>query len=255
MDRGFVSLGSGLFYLQRKLDVSANNLANSGTYGFKKDTVIGRSFNAILSDALEKHYNPPEKRWNSGKLLFKPGVYVMQTVTDYNQGRIEETGKYNDLALQGDGFLAYENENGIFYGRGDTLDTDREGYLIARGKGRVLGQTGAIRTGGGEYTIDRNGNVTVNGNFAGKLRIVDFMNKEALEKMGNQMVSNAAGDANIINDPEVLFVQGSLEASNTDLVEETVAITDILRKYEAIQRSLQMTDQIAGLAANELGKV
>jgi len=255
LERGFVSLGSSLLYLQQKLNVSANNISNLGTYGFKKDTVIGQSFNGILSDEMSKNISPAEVRLNSGENMFKPGVYIMSTVTDFKQGILEETGKYNDLALHGEGFLVFEGQNGPVYGRGDSLSVDEQGFLAVTGKGRITGRNGFIQVGKSEYVIDRSGNVAVNGRLVERINVINFADPKSLTKTGNGTFIHTAGDENIILNPDVLFVQGSLEASNSDLSEETVTLSDVLRKYEAVQRAFQMADQIYGLAVNDLGKV
>jgi flagellar basal-body rod protein FlgF len=147
LERGIISLGSSLMYLQQRMNTAANNIANSDTVGFKRDKTIGRSFNSFLSQELEKYYQPVEIRWNSGMVDFKPGVYADRTYTDLSQGRLEETGKNSDIALLGRGFIALQNNGEETYKRCVSLVIDDQGYLSDRDSGRLQGVDGYIRTG------------------------------------------------------------------------------------------------------------
>lgn len=254
MEQGLYSLGSSMQYLQKKVNVISNNVSNSDTNGFKKDIVLGRSFNGILSRQMEKFMPGAEKRFNSGLLTFKPGIYVEQVVTKFNQGRLEDTDNNNDVAISGNGFITINTDEGPAYVRSASVQTDEEGYLSVPMKGRVVGQRGFIRTKSDDFTIDKSGTVYVDGKRIDTISVVDFLNVEAFQKKGNGTYINSKGLENITQ-ANCEILQGKIEASNVDMTEEMISMIEVSRRYETSQRVIQMLDQIYELAANEIGRV
>lgn len=255
MEQGLYSLGSNMKYLQKKVNVTSNNVSNSDTNGFKKDIVLGRSFNGILSSQMEKFMPGADKRFNSGLLTFKPGVYVEQVITKFTQGRLEETDNKNDIAISGSGFITIDTEEGPAYLRSASVETDEEGYLCVPLKGRIVGQRGGfIRTRSDDFTIDKSGTVYVDGRRIDAMNVVDFTNFEALHKKDNGIYINSKGLQNITQ-ANCQVLQGKIEASNVDMTEEMINMVEVSRRYETSQRAIQMLDQIYQLAANEIGKV
>src|SRR6266849_4381319 len=93
MDPLLISAASGMKARMDSLDMLANNLANTGTAGFKAD----REFSGLYQEALPM----VEKQW-----------------TDYSQGVLTPTGNSLDLALSGKGFFALNSPGGVIYSRG-----------------------------------------------------------------------------------------------------------------------------------------
>ena len=105
------------------------------------------------------------------------------------------------------------------------------------------------------FFVDDIGNVTSEGIYRGRIRLVDFVNTDALVKRENGVFADPSGNGRRINGAEAVFVQGSTEGSNADMAKEMVDLTDVFRKYETSQRMLQMLDQIYAITVNDLGKV
>lgn len=254
MEQGLHNLGSSMLYLQKKINVIANNISNSDTNGFKEDMVLSKSFNSILSEEMKKSTYKISSGQNSVSSKFEPGIYVDQIMTLFKHGALEETGKKSDIAISGDGFFSIDTNNGSKYVRSASISIDKEGFLSILSKGRIQGLNGDINVGDKDYIIDKKGMVYVNEKKIDTIKVVDFINKEALEKTGNGMYMNLKGKANIINtDGEVW--QEYIETSNVDLTKQMIDMVEVSRSYETSQRMIQMLDQIHGLAANEIGKV
>lgn len=249
MENGIRILGSSMKYLKDKIDTISNNISNTDTEGYKKDTVIGKAFNTVLSDTIA---NAAEKGYNQSMLRFRPGVYVDEIHTRFSQGPLQETSKPWDLAIQGEGFFATESDNGVLYKRSLSMTKDAEGFLATDRGNRVLGQTGPIYVGDNEFTVEENGALRINGLIVDRLVIVDFENKGQLSKAetggfrneGSPIIE-AAGD----------ILQGYLESSNVDLSEEMTNLIEISNKFTTHQRLVQMMDEISSISSNRLGKV
>lgn len=255
MERGLLSLGSSMLYLQDKMNAISNNIANSDTNGYKQDKIIGRTFNSFLSEELNKNLPDVDQKLNSSLEKFKPGIYVDQLVTQFNQGTLESTYKNSDIAISGEGFISVDIENGPGYVRCASLEVDENGYLTIPNKGKIIGNNGYIRVKSDDYTIDESGKVyDYRNRYVGTIEIVDFENREALQKVGSTMFINLKGNQNIKTATGEI-AQGKLETSNVDLTEQMIDMMDVSRRYETSQRAIQMLDAIYGLAANEIGKV
>ncbi len=246
-------LGSNMKYLQERITVISNNIANSDTDGFKKDELVGKSFNAIFSDEMEKFLPEAEKRYGQGVLQFKPGVFSDRTYTSFSQGLLQETGDMTDLAVSGNGFIGIEREGQTFYTRSCRLKTDGNGYLMSGQNDLLLGENGPIRV-DGEYRIDENGQVISGGKTVGSILLADFNDLDQLQKIGDNLFANLAGQGNK-RPADGSLKQGFAESSNVDLADEVISMMQVSRLYETNQRLVQMLDEIEGLAANQIGKV
>lgn len=246
-------LGSNMKHLQERITVISNNIANSDTDGFKKDELVGKSFNAIFSDEKEKFLPDTEKRYGKGVLQFKPGVFSDRTYTSFSQGLLQETGDTADLAVSGSGFIAVEREGQPFYTRNCRLKTDGNGYLMSGQNDMLLGENGPIQV-AGEYRIDEKGQVISGGKTVGTILLVDFSDLSQLRKFGDNLFANLAGPDNK-RSGEGSLKQGFAESSNVDLADEIISMMQVSRLYETNQRLVQMLDEIESIAANQIGKV
>ena len=85
--------------------------------------------------------------------------------------------------------------------------------------------------------------------------IVDLENREFLRKIGDNLYRMAEGvdPEEIPFDGEVL--QGYLEDSNVNAIQEMVEMITLLREYEAGQKAIRLQDEILEKASNEIGRV
>ncbi len=109
MIRGLYTASSAMKMLERKSALTANNLANSDTEGFKKTGAVSASFPNILLNRIESGKQSEEV----GSIA--SGSHIERSFKDLSQGELQQTGNKLDLAVQGDGYFAVESEDGVRY--------------------------------------------------------------------------------------------------------------------------------------------
>lgn len=136
---------SGMSAQGEALSVTADNIANSNTTGFKASRaefydVIAKSLKGIL-----------------GGNQIGRGVVVGAVNPILAQGNTDATAKSTDLAIAGDGYFTLKGSDGVSYSRDGSFKFDREGYLVSNDyqrvqgfivdeKGRLINKTGDIRS-------------------------------------------------------------------------------------------------------------
>jgi flagellar basal body rod protein FlgG len=230
MIKGIYRSASGMLPNIKKQEAIANNVANAGTTGFKKDVVFSRE----LSKA-QSRLRPKQTDWQSN---IDSWVSV-----DHAPGVFDRTSNPLDLALEGDGFFALQSPEGnTVLTRSGSFVVDSEGYLAFPGGYRLLGDGGPIQVGNGELNIGQNGEVEVDGLLAGNItpQSLDDLNK--LQRLGGSLFAVPQGEETI---PPLSYTirQGYLETSNVDVVNEMVDMLVAYRTYEANAVSLQTQDE------------
>lgn len=256
MIRGLYTSAVGMMTQMQKMDVVSNNIANSDTTGFKKDTTVVRSF----SEELTKRLDDPKYRlikFNQGIGNMSLGVFVDEVYTDFSTGSFKETGGSLDCAISGDGFFAVNvtDQNGQTtekYTRDGSFTLDINNNLRTTEGNYVVGEGGNITVPNGVITIDSKGNIYSNNEFVDKLKIVDFSNKESLRKVGDNLYETI--DESNQTDFTGNIVQGRLESSNVNPVQEMVKMISLARNYEANQKMVQTHDSTLSRAVNDIGK-
>ncbi len=135
---------SGLRSHQTMMDVTANNIANVNTQGFK----AGR---ALFADALSQTVRgggiPTDSRGSTNPMQIGLGSRVAAVTTNFNQGALQLTGRVTDLAVQGNGFFVVERSGQQLLTRDGAFNWDSAGQLVTAGGARVLGWTADPTTG------------------------------------------------------------------------------------------------------------
>ncbi|MGD1001229.1 MAG: flagellar basal-body rod protein FlgF [Candidatus Brocadiia bacterium] len=208
-------------------DVSARNIANVLTPGFKR--------NIALVEAMDK---------GGGK----SGV-TTPTVTgiglDLSQGPLQPTGNDMNFGLDGEGFFAIETPEGTLYTRNGTFRLSENGVLVTQDGSAVLGESGQIQVPAGttKLTVGSDGQLHTDSTTIGKLKLVAFDKPGMLQQAGN---SNYVGDAAGPKQAADCSVhQGCLEASNVDPMTELVQMMSTFRDYQACARSLHSIEDSA----------
>lgn len=261
MVRGLYTAWTGMVNEQKRLDVIANNMANSNTTGYKKQNVTSQSFDDELAVRINDNNLDTTSKYPIGYMNL--GVKIGETYLDFSQGSLRETGNTYDLALSGDGFFTIQTTNKqgettTKYTRDGSFTVNTEGYLVTKDGDYVLDTNGErIQIPGAQtarnVAIDQNGNILVDGQQLATLGIVSFENPQALLIYGENMydATEAAG----LQASNAIVQQGYLEMSNTNVVEEMVDMITITRAYEAGQKMIQTVDNTLNKAVNEIGKV
>ena len=232
MIRGLFASASGLLAAQNMQDVTANNLANLETSGFKKDRVLTESFASMYMNRLEQGEREPVG--NLG-----PGVRGHYTFTDHNTGPVQYTENPLDFAIEGNGFFALETPEGVRYSRDGAFSLDEAGFLVNQSGFRVLDSNG-------EHIL---ADEPVNPN---RLLVVDFENPQELAKQGNNLFLAPAEAGEPL--PGAAQVQaGYLERSNVNSVREMTRMISAIRLFKAGQTAIQAQDETLEKAVNQVG--
>lgn len=266
MVKGLYTAYTGMINEMNRMDVLTNNLANANTYGYKKEGTTSHSFGDELSYAIKdaSNYGLPRQM---GGITF--GVHLGETYTDYSSGSYEVTDQKSDFAINGSGFfaIAFTNKDGqtsVKYSRDGAFAIDKDGYLVTKDGDHVLNMTGAMTGNTGQdnwvridptmdYQVDELGYIYQNNQLVGTLGIVDFENYDYLEKYGENLYDLTEGGAVAATNATVL--QGVLETSNVQVVDEMVSLIAIQRAYEANQKVITSIDSTLDKAVNDVGRV
>ncbi len=261
MLRGLYSAASGMDVQQAKIEILAKNLANTTTPGYKKDVIQARSFPELL---LIQQGGPQRGAVTHAavrKIGFMPsGTGIEKVFTEYaGSGGVKETRNPTDMMVKGPGFFAVnvptrEDPGRVCYTRNGAFKVDDEGYLVAFGNLRVLGEAGPVRVGNGDFKVNHDGTVVSGGVPRGKLRLVEFDDFEVLDKETDSIFVDTTGGAGRPADATTVR-QGFLEVSNVDAVEEMTALMELMRVYETSQRLITQQDQLLGKAVNQVGSL
>jgi flagellar basal-body rod protein FlgG len=244
MNSGLYAALSGGLASMKRMDVLANNLANSNTTGFKKGSIQFESVLAGISEGSDQSGSSDA-----------PVLVSEQYGIDFSPGPVNKTGNTLDLALDGDGFFVVNTPEGKAYTRQGNFRLDASGKLVTADGREVLGRGAPIVINGSSVSFDSQGKIFVEGIETGAIDVVDFPKPYDLKMIGGGLfMPNEEGAA---GQPatKTSVIQGSLEASNVNTIEEMVRIIETTRGYEACQKAIQNYDTLTGKAVNELGKV
>ena len=205
--------------------------------------------------------------WKIGKMSL--GDKVGETYTNYDQGNFQVTDQPSDLAIAGKGFFAISHTDAdgnqtIKYTRDGNFVVDRNGYMRTADGDYVLNQYGASNSNPNagnyvrinpmqEYTVGYNGMVYQNSQAVSQVGMVDFADYNYISKYGDNLYGVENGAQMIATDATI--EQGTLEASNVNVVDEMVDMMTIQRAYEAGQKFIQTADTTLDAAANTVGRV
>lgn len=254
MIRGIYSGASGMVANFRRQSIVTNNLANVSTTGYKQDLTASSDFSNLL---MVEQGGIKQPLGGSGQLVgpMGTGTELGEIVLDVTQGNLVETGNPLDLAITGPGYFAVQTPNGTYYTRDGSFFRDALGRIARSDGGLVLGENGPIQVSEGEILVDGDGTVIVDGQMAGRIRLVDFGSQEMLLKLGNNYFAPADPNAQGIATQEAVINQGFLEHSNVDVTRATVEMLAAMRSYEASQRIIQFQDQTLERAVNDVARV
>lgn len=252
---------TGLNAQQTRMQVIANNLANVNTTGFKRDR-------ANFETLLYQNIRPAGAQTSDSTELTTPlsvgtGVRIVNTEKLYSQGNLVTTDNALDVAIDGQGFLQVLMPDGqIGYTRDGTLSRNAEGTLTTA-SGYVIQPEIQIPDNAQSITISADGIITVQipdqveAQEVGQITLAAFPNPRGLEPVGENMVleSSASGPP-VVTTPYTdgmgKIVQGALESSNVNVVQELVDMIETQRAYEVNSKSISASDEMMRFLSNKL---
>ena len=228
--------------LQRQLDITANNIANANTAGFKGErpvfepVVPGGAVNAKDASAF----------------VIDRGSYI-----DTQQGSVTRTDNPLDIAVGGKGWLSYQTPEGqVAYGRDGSLTMDPEGAVVTTSGAQLLDEGGApivLPQGLSDLKISPDGTITAAGTGPlARIGVFDVPDIQSFKRLGAGMMVPVDGAANTEPAANPGVIQGALEGSNVNPVREMTRLIDVQRAYE---RTTQMMDNDNGLTRDMLQRI
>jgi flagellar basal-body rod protein FlgF len=247
----------GALAYEKRLQIISNNLANSNTVGYKQDQGQFKIFN--LADIPEGPIQTSDELDTTQADMFWNQFNVY---TDHSAGSLKNTGNDLDLALVGKGFFCVQTPDGIHYTRKGDFTLNADGVLVTRTGWPVMGESGEISIDGQanpqrhkKFSVDEEGNISVDGNQIDSLRLVDFQPPYNLTKVGEALFKPAESVPAEIQAGDVRVSQGFLELSNVDAVKMMTEMIEVLRGYESYQKIIRSVDEVNSRAINEIGRM
>lgn len=257
MMRGLWTGATGMSCQQTHIEVIANNLANVTTNGFKKSRIN-------FQDLMYQNLRTAGASTASGGQLpagiqIGMGAKVVAVEKIFLQGDFSHTKNNLDMAIQGKGFFKLLNNGNEVYTRSGAFKLDKEGY-ICDSDGNRLQPEFAIPAKTVAITIDSGGRLVASGPDGAELgsvqiQLFDFANPAGLRSIGQNLLipSEASGDpvqGNPGTDEFGAILQGYLEMSNVDVVEEMINMIMAQRAYEIGTKVIQAGDDMLQMVNN-----
>ncbi|MEZ5277750.1 MAG: flagellar basal-body rod protein FlgG [Opitutaceae bacterium] len=251
MNLSMYSAATGMEAQQINLNTISNNIANVNTVGFKKSKVE-------FQELFYTTQSPAGSESGDGNVVptsvaYGNGAEVVSTTKVFTQGQMTQTGGELDLAIQGDGFLEVQRPNGdSAYTRDGALKVGPDGRIMTSSGLPVLSGFQPIPDGTTSIAISPTGDVTVTsatGTQSYKVQLTRFANPTGLESLGGNLYVETAASGlpetgNPGEDGTGSLLQGYLEASNVNVVEEMVNMILAQRAYEMNSKSIQTSDEM-----------
>jgi len=244
---------TGLDAQQTQMAVISNNLANVNTTGFKRGRAV---FQDLMYQNLGQAGAQTSTQTQSPSgLMLGTGVQIGATEKLFQQGNMQQTTNSFDLAINGRGFFQIQMPDGsLAYTRDGSFQVNSQGQMV-NSSGYPLQPGITIPQAAQSVTISPDGivSVTLAGQAApqqvGTLTTADFINPAGLEARGSNLYVETAASGNPQTGTPGLnglgqLVQGSLEASNVNVVEEMVNMIETQRAYEMNSKAISTADQM-----------
>ena len=257
--RSLSTAATGMQAQQLNVEVISNNIANMNTTGFKRQR-------AELQDLLYMNVERMGTTSSDGGTIVPTGVQVgtgvkagsVYRVTE--QGNVSQTGNRFDLALQGEGYFVVQNPDGTeSYTRAGNFSVSPDGQLVT-GDGYVVSPGIAIPEEAVDVVISAVGMVQarvageVEYQELGQIDLAKFINSAGLDAIGDNLFleTPSSGVANL-GTPGALgygtVLQGFLENSNVNAVNEISALILAQRAYEMNSKVITTSDEMLGIAS------
>jgi flagellar basal body rod protein FlgG len=235
MDQLLITAASGMKARMDSLDMHANNMANSGTPGFKSD----REFYSLYEQSLP---------------------VVERQYTDFAQGTLMPTGNPLDVALNGKGFFALNAPAGIVYTRSGTFRISpsnqlatQDGYTL-----RNVLDNGKPISVDPKQSVDiaKDGTVSQAGQTIGQIEIAQPASpNDTLKKLGGTNFAFLDKDATApAAEAATEVLQGQIEQSNTAVTESAAKLVGVMRQFEMMQKAINIGTEMNKLAISEVAK-
>ncbi len=242
---------TGLDAQDTRMRIIANNLANVGTTGFKRDRANFATL-AYQDARIAGQASTGETAYATG-LNLGTGVAVQSTSRIETPGTLETTGNALDLGLDGDGYFQVQMPGGkLGYTRAGNFSRSSDGQLVTSQGYQVLPAI-QLPQGASQITISDDGTVSavVDGGTTqlGQITIASFANPSGLQATADNFMleTDASGPAQMGiagQEGRGHIKQGMLEGSNVNIVEELVDMIECQRAFEINSKMISAVDEM-----------
>ncbi|MDP8241026.1 MAG: flagellar basal-body rod protein FlgG [Candidatus Hatepunaea meridiana] len=259
MLRSLRTAALGMAAQQLNVDTIANNLANVNTTGYKKNNV---EFQDLLYETIQAGSSSGgEGNEKPGDIQIGMGNKPISTFRCFTQGNITETGNSLDIAIEGNGFFQIQKPDGEYaYTRDGALRINSTGNLVSVSGLRVYPEI-MLPENVASVNISQDGIISVlfqgesEPEEIGQLELATFMNSAGLRAIGGNLYeqTEASGEPAYGPPGEDGFgtvVQGYLEKSNVDVVQEMINLIVAQRAYEINSKAVKTADEILAMTNN-----
>lgn len=233
MERLIYTAVSGAELAQTALRVTANNLANVNTPGFKADMEQAQSM-MVAGDGFRTRYQ----------------AQMLPVATDLAAGAMMETGRDLDLVVSDGGFITVIDANGEeAYTRAGNLNISADGQLQVNGLAVAGVQGPLVLPPFGAIDISADGTINilpVGGGViaqAGQIKLVSAEGQPMLKGLDG-LLRPQDGEA-LAADAAISVRSGALEGSNVNAIEQMVATMNISRQFEINIKMMKAADELA----------
>ena len=250
MDASMWVAKTGLDAQQTRMNVISNNLANVNTTGFKRDRAV---FEDLLYQNIRQAGGQTSATTQAPTgLMLGTGVRVVATEKLNAQGNMVNSQNPLDVAISGEGhFQVTQPDGSTAYSRDGSFKVSSTGQLVTS-SGAPIVPAITIPNNASTITIGRDGTISVELNTGGQqvlgqLQVARFLNPAGLMAVGQNLLKETpASGAPQVQAPGTngagTLMQGTLEASNVNVVEEMVNMIETQRAYEINSKAISAVD-------------
>jgi flagellar basal-body rod protein FlgG len=252
---------------ETNLDVTANNLANVDTVGFRRRVSANAEFSALM-DRIEKVSEDGETKlitvppftmnWKGRQIIggmALAGIYS-ESHMDPRPGVVRTTDAPLDAAIDGPGFFAVQDGDGnTYYTRQGNFQVGPDGTLVTMDGFVLQGDGGAIAIEeAADVKILSSGQVWADGGIVGQIQLFTFENPTYLQQVGRNSLTANDDSGDPVAVENVRLLEGAIEMSNVSVVEEMVRMIEAQRAYEGASKALMTHDEQTGKLITSYGR-
>ena len=242
---------------QMRTEVIANNLANVNTTGFKRSRA---QFEDLLYQTMRGPSVLGSSETNTSPAIqIGRGTHLTAVQRLHSQGALEQTNRSLDVAIDGDGFFQVTLPSGATaYTRDGSFQISDQGVLVTS-DGYQIGTGIKIPSDVTEVSISLSGVVSGSKGVGaemeelGRIELARFPNPTGLSSLGQNLFAATAASGEVtlgypLDEGMGRLVQGQLEGSNVEIVQEMVDMIAAQRAYELNSKAIRAADEMSQTA-------
>lgn len=221
---GYIAISQQMS-LQQQMNMTANNLANMSTPGYRAQQALFREYVTTPQGS--------------------PGEVIRQannagSYRDLRVGSMTQTHNPLDVALQDPGYFTVQSPGGMRYTRDGAFALNADRQLVNKNGYPIMNENNEpiqVQQDATQIRITEDGEITSEFGTVGRIKIVNFENEQSMIRTGENLFDAEGQPEQLLTNVRV--VQGFTENSNVNPVIEMNRMIDVLRNYQSAQRLLQ----------------